>query len=337
MNQCSGTCLAYNTDFAMVRAKIESDDFQDRIPVSFVQMESRGYPQRDPRQMEMACLTGGQHVFINFGVGDDLLNALATALHQIRYTFRGYWRFAMELPQIEPSKPPQPGYLYALEGHGALEQTAAAEVLSVKGEERFDFGYDTDPNVWVWDRRAAVRKECTAGSGHCPDASEEGACATRSWWCDEQALVCTSGVTWKPDGTSTSCKPVNGKLVVQVRTSTANGTMTEAQIKVLPSLPTVCQSGVCKPPMPPAVPESVWKPAGTDSPCFWYEDLVGWMPKNPGNLSTDWVHYAVLEQSELCTWAMLEPYLEYSTLPTAADYPEAWGPGGGENCFPPPQ
>jgi hypothetical protein len=71
--------------------------------------------------------------------------------------------------------------------------------------------------------------------------------------------------------------------------------------------------------------------------CFYYEDMLGWVKETPDDPNSDWVYYATLKQSELCTLATLEPYLSYTTVPTVADFPAAWEcDEAQENCYPPP-
>lgn len=335
LSQCSGACLQASTAFETVRDAILADELSKRIPISFVQMEAKGYSERDPRQMEMACLTGGQYTFINREVGkSDLLNAMSAVMRNLRFTLRGYWRFAIKMSSLNSANTPDAGYVYALEGNGSVlpGETSTSNVLDVSGEEKFEFGYNKNDDYKFFDARTVVRKECAAGTDPCPADEKEGACFTRKWWCDAQTKVCESALAWEPNGTSGGCGAKSAKLIV------ADQATPGSEPKVVDlgnNVTTVCCRGDCTPPKPPAVPEDVARPEGGTA-CFFYDDMTGWTHEVPSDPDSPWVYYATLKQNELCPWTKIEPYLKYDAMPTAADYPGAWECDEAvENCFPP--
>ncbi len=85
----------------------------DAIPVhvSIVQMQSRGYPEIDPFQQEVACLTGGHYTFVNAGdlpgsnelIQDGnhpLQDALTAAATKFRLSLSGVWQAAKKVNDL---------------------------------------------------------------------------------------------------------------------------------------------------------------------------------------------------------------------------------------------
>lgn len=139
LNQCTGLCMQYNVEYEVVRDQVEALPLEERIPVHFVQMAAKGYPEQDPRQQEIACLTGGQYIFVNALdiPKDSLLNVMETTLRRIRYTFWGYWRFALELSVMDKQYMPDVGWLHAVEGSGKI-LSGEADIFT-HSEEVFGF------------------------------------------------------------------------------------------------------------------------------------------------------------------------------------------------------
>ncbi len=339
LNQCSNQCLSYNTSFDTVRQFIEAQEPADRIPVHFVQMESKGYTERDPRQQEVACATGGQYMFVNSQdiPKANLQDVLGKSLMRIRYTFRGYWRATVNLATMKKGNDPKVGYVYALQGDGKV--LPGTDKLLVSKEDLFAFKVgtiDVEGEESFADRRVSVRKECDPGKDTCPADEPFNQCSTQQWWCDSQTLTCKSTLSWLENGDKSSCGAQTVYIKVQVETKTGSGTQTDTKTVELAGVPTVCCQGNCAPPLPPEVPDEVAKPEGLAAACFFYDEGKGWTRENPDDPTSKWVYWATLKvKAEVgCTWENLQPNLKYANVADLS-YPDDWDCGG-KNCFPPP-
>lgn len=287
-SQCTGQCLSYNVSYETVRADIESQEMADRVPIHFVQMQAKGYRERDPRQQEMSCLTNGQYMFINtLDIPQGRLqDVLSKTFSRIRYTFRGYWRFAVNLSTVKKGTDPDPGWLYALKGSGKVK--AGKERMLVPMEDLFEFKVN-DEEVYGTnhtDRRVSFRKECDPSAADaCPGETVYSECSSLQWWCDEQTLTCQSAEAWEDNGELATCKPQDVRLAVEVRRKDT-GT-NETKVKEIKSVETRCCRGGCMPPGPPEIPDDVVKPAGMAAGCFWWEENRGWVWANPNKYETE--------------------------------------------------
>ncbi|HOD00233.1 MAG TPA: hypothetical protein PKH54_09815 [Myxococcota bacterium] len=91
----------------------------DQIPVhiTFIQMQSKGYPMIDPAQQEIACLTGGHYTWINsndlpasreenkdnlaaWAGQHPLEQALLTPITRFRNAMSGVWRMAVKVNDL---------------------------------------------------------------------------------------------------------------------------------------------------------------------------------------------------------------------------------------------
>ena len=116
-----------DVDYASFLARVESTALEQRIPISIIQVQSRGYGSPDPAQMEIACLTGGTYQWINnmdFAQTDTKLNlALRNAYENVRDTIGGVWHLDAELPVLTEEGALAPGKVAALEGSVQLAGT----------------------------------------------------------------------------------------------------------------------------------------------------------------------------------------------------------------------
>jgi hypothetical protein len=100
--------LCSTTGYTEFRTRVLADFEQPDLPrvhVNFIQFQAPGYRERDPRQQEAACLTGGQYVFVNSedlskDTNQVLYEALRDAFMKIRYTFAGVWTLAIDVPEL---------------------------------------------------------------------------------------------------------------------------------------------------------------------------------------------------------------------------------------------
>ena len=283
-NQCSGGCVAYSTSYETVRDLIEADPMTDRVPIHFVQMAAKGYPQRDPRQQEVACLTGGHHNFVNTQdiPGGVLQDVLTQTINRIRYTFRGYWRFEVPLGTVKKANEPPLGWLYGLTGGGRVLR--GPEAVLVGNESNFIFKVNDDAVAGTnsADKRISFRKECDPDAASvCPGSETFNECSSREWWCDAQTLTCLSANAWTPNGEKSSCKPQDVYISLETRIPLGTNTDVQNNLFKIENVETRCCRGGCMPPNPPEVPASVAKPDGMASACFWYDENKGWILTNP--------------------------------------------------------
>jgi len=193
---CQAACS--NTSAQDVLSKIESD-FGDpnalKIHVHFIQFESRGYAGRDPRQIEVACYSGGQYQYLNSNQFSSvqttaLQEALETAVINVRYMLMGYWQLASEVPAYQNNAAPPtgtlPGSLYAMSG--LLKVKPSSNMVKTERPFPFDVGQgELAETATNWDRRPVVRKPCT-GATDCGAAAGAGGPCTII--CSEETLVC---------------------------------------------------------------------------------------------------------------------------------------------------
>jgi len=110
----------------------------NRVPVhvSFVQIQAPGYPDPDPMQVEIACLTGGMYRFVNrsdlppeqkCSVGASSLTfnpfreALLDAVNAFRYSMAGAWNLAVQADLFADSGLPDGSSLAVAAGIRLLE------------------------------------------------------------------------------------------------------------------------------------------------------------------------------------------------------------------------
>lgn len=153
---CSGA-----KSFSDARAIVEGYGKGD-LHVSFVQFQSKGYPQADGRMTQAACLTGGHHIFLNFNsisesFGGERRDAILDATTRIRNTFSGHWALVADLPAVADLA----GGQYALAG--TLQMTAPKIKESI-APVHFAWGGITSitpPALPNTDSRLTLVKPCT--------------------------------------------------------------------------------------------------------------------------------------------------------------------------------
>ncbi len=146
---------------------------QQNLHISFIQIQSKGYMERDPEQAEIACLTRGHYIFLNArqwgGSLDDykanLSNALMQAMKTLAYAIQGYWQYGFDLVGLKDPATIPPGSLAAATGDLTL-QGGQEDSLSTSDELlHFIIGTTTtEYNNPLADNRAVIRIPCTSGT-----------------------------------------------------------------------------------------------------------------------------------------------------------------------------
>jgi hypothetical protein len=188
--------------FEEVVAQVEGG--ANDIHLHFVQYQTVGYRARDPRQMELSCLTDGSYVFIN---RTDLANqefesSLLKALDRVRYSFLGKWRLFVDSSVVALSRPwPEgtpPGGLYSVFGNLKLlaEKNPFMSEDSIYtfhvGNQSSKSGIQQTPN---WDNSLIFRKDCTANSDCF--GSDDAQCVHYCGW---ESQICYEGGVSSPFG-----------------------------------------------------------------------------------------------------------------------------------------
>ncbi|MBM4394798.1 MAG: hypothetical protein FJ087_03800 [Deltaproteobacteria bacterium] len=180
-----------------ILADIEARKTDPRIPVvhvSFVHFQAQGYRRHDARQQELACLTGGQYVFVNAQdlARDDasaLESALKEAMLKIRHTLAGSWKVGVEVPALKDSRVPK-GAVLGLDGTFRM---------SKDNNKLTDDQTDVFLKVWSGsdvggvnnlDHRLAVRIPCSTDA----DCAWLGPRLASCSWYDAQIHSCATAV-----------------------------------------------------------------------------------------------------------------------------------------------
>ena len=283
---CEGSdqsCAQLNTSFTKVRETIEEVAPEDRTAVHFVQLQSKGYMGRDPRQQDVACLTGGHYIFVNkMDIPDSKFkDVLTNVINRIRYTFRGYWRFAVKMTSVGKEQNPDPGYLYSIEGQTEVKRGKEGLLVNTNETYLFKAGDAVVKNS-KFDARVSFRKECDPdGADVCPEKTTYNQCSSLQWWCDEQTLTCMSAQGWEKSGEKSSCPPQDVYISVETHQNVGGKPVIGNELFTIDNVETRCCMGGCMPPAPPLVPEEVAKPANSQLACFRYSDDRGWLLTHP--------------------------------------------------------
>jgi hypothetical protein len=215
---CQTPCLT--SDFSALSEQVvadRDDPARPKIQVHFVQFESLGYPGRDPRQVELSCVSGGHYQFINSNrfsraQSHDFQTAFGRAVVNIRHALMGHWELASAVPVYAShgggGAGVPPGDLYGLEG--LLVIKPSSNLIASGVETSFPFGFGIAPNPAEstpdWDRRPTVRKPC-GGFTFCGASDSPGACEVV---CSPETLTCLSGSTPTPQPDLAQCSPSQG-------------------------------------------------------------------------------------------------------------------------------
>ena len=219
-NRVADQGLCATSGYGALRDTVNADLADPTVPkihLNFVQFQAPGYLERDPRQQELACLTGGQYLFINSEDLDKsqdqaLETVLKEAVAKIRYALSGAWELGLPVPDLQGTKLPR----------GA--EIAIGGTITLVGKEASLVPYDAvtalrvgdaDPSNPVplprFDTRGAIRLPCTSGdncawypglqSGSAPAPYSGMLAGCADFACVDGSRVCGA----RPKGDDTVC------------------------------------------------------------------------------------------------------------------------------------
>ncbi len=166
---CGDSTYNYSNLRAEVMQQLQANG-DTPVHLDFIQIQSLGYMERDPQQMEMACLTRGHYVFLNArqwspaNYNVKLAAALKAAMRGIVNMLDGYWQLAFEINDL--SNVPKGTYA-ALAGDisvntnidNAISITPMSMELDPMGPKNVN-----DINFPKLDTRSVIRLFCTDNS-----------------------------------------------------------------------------------------------------------------------------------------------------------------------------
>ncbi len=173
------------------------------VHVTFIHYQTYGYPETDPRMQEIACLTGGQYLFLNTNTLAEnsgfVRQAFSEAVRKVRLSLGGHWAVVANVPAlVDDSMPiaPARGQVLALEG--SLTLGPIKNVASIDKVVNFGFGNGGA------DKRLPIVKACRHNADCGADAGTT--CGVR---CDSDTHTCNSPASGSPCGgseTSVCCQ-----------------------------------------------------------------------------------------------------------------------------------
>ena len=202
--------VTYDAVYQKVTAGIADPDVP-QVRIHFVQLQAAGYLAPDPRQQELACLTGGQYFFINgrklqAGSTTGLKKILEDAFGRIRKSLSGIWVLRALTDQLVDAQGADSGLLadgrvYGLEGKVTFQERLlsfedAISHFRAQNTLRGSGGTLEWPN----DRRLYFRRTCDAATqAPCLPAGTPDQCKD---YCSPQRLVCLDTPADKPENTA---------------------------------------------------------------------------------------------------------------------------------------
>lgn len=211
LNQPSCSEIDYDhfLDVLMADMKDGSGNWipQAELPVHihFVQIQAPGYRERDARQQEVACLTGGHYAFINAqdlsSLGANASRALQTAIsgsmQRLRGSLAGNWTLAVDLADLANDRLPM-GANVAVQGTiKLLDGPVTPEAQSMLRVGYVDATSSAN-SIPTLDLRGAFRVPCEAGDSCEWYPLDDEGCENRA--CRAADRVCAS--SWKDTGTA---------------------------------------------------------------------------------------------------------------------------------------
>jgi len=207
---CEAACIDGAVGVEAVLGRLEAEGAA-APRIDFVQFNAPGYVERDPRQLAVACASGGQHLYADQGAFEldaasrqSLQEKLEEAVRAVVASWDGTWRFEVTAPIVTAAGPAPDatpvGSLQVL--RGALTVGPGEELVA--GGTRFRFG-PAEPlapesaTSSTWDRRLAFRKACSGWSDCSAAAGPSDSCAIG---CSVETGLCADPTAGLPDGAS---------------------------------------------------------------------------------------------------------------------------------------
>ncbi len=179
------------------------------VHVSFIQFQALGYLDRDPRQQEIACRTGGHYTFINAqdlaagSSGESLRSALLMAVQRLRGALAGAWTLAVDVPDLAigrlalGSELAVGGYIKLLSGTLTPDAQVDLRVGYVDSSA-------AGQNIPKLDMRGSIRVPCAAGDS-CAWFTGAGDCTTVACRGGDQLCAVSDKVDTTTCGTGGAC------------------------------------------------------------------------------------------------------------------------------------
>jgi len=192
------TCGHTGPGFDDVMARIATEDV---APVDFVQFSAPGYPDRDSRQLQVACATGGQYLFMRGqeegGVGAvTFQERLERGVISLLASWDGVWRVELALGQDPPGT--ARGVMNGLSGEVTL--TTASAMVPDDTSYRFGVLSKAAGDALDWDHRLSLLRGCSSGADCGAEAAN--ACVVT---CSQETLLCSDDPAGDPLPDGTSC------------------------------------------------------------------------------------------------------------------------------------
>jgi len=149
--------------------------------VSFIHFQAKGSPKADERMQEIACMTGGHYIFLNFNTlaanAQSRSDAMRRAALDIRYSMGGHWKYTVDIPKYlddvsATAANAEDGKLYSLGGIMEIDLPASWGVAS-DTTSNFIVGGNKSDNA---DDRILLRKHCNESE---PAAGAPDECGMR--------------------------------------------------------------------------------------------------------------------------------------------------------------
>lgn len=121
VSPCSTT--GYQDFRAMLIKDLKANPDQN-IHISFIQIQSWGYMERDTEQAEVACLTRGHYIFLNarqwggdtYAYTAHLTEQLKQAMRNLANTLQGFWQYGFNIVDLSDKSKIPAGTLAAASG-----------------------------------------------------------------------------------------------------------------------------------------------------------------------------------------------------------------------------
>ena len=141
---------------------------EQNIHISFIQIQSKGYMERDTEQAEVSCLTRGHYIFLNarqwgdddYDYKSDLSKALQQSMSLLAYSLQGFWQYGFKLVAMSDPTKAVPGTLAVASGDLTLTGGDPDSLSTGPTPMYFDIG-SLNMATSLADNRAVIRIPCS--------------------------------------------------------------------------------------------------------------------------------------------------------------------------------